>query len=191
MIKAIIFDCFGVLSEDAWMVFNNTYRGQQDIFQAAHQLNEKSDLGLITEDELYHQLAELLKRPYEEIKKSFTSEQKNTDILSYIPELKQKYKVAMLSNVNRGFMEHFFSQDEKDLFDIMSLSGEIGVAKPDSRAFIFVAQKLGVPVDECVMIDDRQYNVDGAIKAGMKGILYRDFEQLKAELEPMLADSNN
>ncbi len=188
MIKAVIFDCFGVLSEDAWMVFNNTYNGQQDIFQAAHQLNEKSDLGLITENELYQSLADLLGRPFEDVKKSFTSEQKNTDILNYIPQLKQNYKIGMLSNVNRGFMDHFFSQDEKDLFDVMALSGEIGVAKPDVRAFIYVAEKLGVAVDESVMIDDRQYNVDGAIKAGMRGILYRDFDRLKSDLENILSN---
>jgi HAD superfamily hydrolase (TIGR01509 family) len=186
MIKAIIFDCFGVLSEDAWMVFNNTYRGQQDIFQAAHELNEKSDLGLITEDELYHNLADLLDRPFEDIKKSFTSEQKNTDILNYIPQLKRHYKIGMLSNVNRGFMDHFFTQEEKDLFDVMVLSGEIGVAKPDTRAFVYTVEKMGVAIDESVMVDDRQYNVDGAMRAGMNGILYRDFEQLKKDLNSIL-----
>ena len=191
MIRAIVFDCFGVLTEDAWLAFNTKYQGT-DTYKKAHELNDKSDLGLITDKVLYTGLAELLGKTPEQVERIFTSEQKHIELFDYIKkELKPKYRIGMLSNVNRGFMEAFLTGDEKSLFDGMVLSGEIGIAKPDIRAYQTVCQKLGVETSEAIMIDDREYNVDGAIDSGMKAILYKDFDQLKFELEKLLANPDN
>jgi len=37
-------------------------------------------------------------------------------------------------------------------------------------------------VDECLFIDDKPENVQAAIQHGWQGIVYRDFDDLRAQL---------
>ena len=70
-----------------------------------------------------------------------------------------------------------------DLVDAAVLSGEAGVRKPDAEAYLLVAQRLGVPPGECVVVDDLPANVRGAAAAGMTGVLHRTVAATVAELE--------
>jgi HAD superfamily hydrolase (TIGR01509 family) len=74
------------------------------------------------------------------------------------------------------------------LFDVVVVSGEVGFAKPDREIYHHTADLLEVEPAECVFIDDRQAYVSGAEQAGMQAILYQDFEQMKTELEKILAN---
>ena len=47
-----------------------------------------------------------------------------------------------------------------------------GILKPDARAYQQVADALGVPLAECVFVDDQQRNVEGALKAGMQAVQF-------------------
>lgn len=59
-----------------------------------------------------------------------------------------------------------------ELIDVVCTSEGIGVQKPDRRAFETLADRLGVPADECVFIGDHpEHDVAGAIAAGMRGVL--------------------
>ncbi|PLS81529.1 haloacid dehalogenase, partial [Candidatus Saccharibacteria bacterium] len=84
-------------------------------------------------------------------------------LLSFIKaELKPTFKVALLSNVGRGWLDDFFTKEDlHDLFDAVVLSSEIGIIKPDERAYVIAADRLGLPPDECIMIDDRLDNCHG------------------------------
>ena len=70
------------------------------------------------------------------------------------------------------------------------LSSDVGAIKPSPEAFYITAEKLGVRPEECVMIDDRKDNVDGAIAAGMQAIWYKTNEQCIAELGEILGQKN-
>jgi hypothetical protein len=51
MIRAIIFDCFGVLTTDAWLPFKNKYFAQNEVLMArASELNKQSDAGNVWND---------------------------------------------------------------------------------------------------------------------------------------------
>lgn len=189
MIKALIFDCFGVLAEDGWAALKRRYMHHQGLEQAAYELIQQSDLGLLGEAELFKKLSELLKAPESAVSQTLTSEQKNDDMFRHIEaNLVGKYKVAMLSNVNKGFMEKFLTEHEKSLFDAMLLSGEMGIAKPDPRAFMAAAKAVDTPHDHCLMIDDNDYNCLAARKIGMNSILYKDYKQFLGELETLLTN---
>lgn len=41
---------------------------------------------------------------------------------------------------------------------------------------------------ECVFIDDREENVQGAINVGMQGIVFKTYEQASNELKQILAE---
>lgn len=55
--------------------------------------------------------------------------------------------------------------------DIVVVSGDVGVHKPDPELFIYTAEKLGLKSEECVYVGDHPINdIKGALDAGMKAI---------------------
>lgn len=72
------------------------------------------------------------------------------------------------------------------LADLVLLSGETGLRKPDPAAFVDAAARLGVPPGECVHVDDLPVNVRGAVAAGLVGVLHRSRAETVAELEALL-----
>ena len=57
-----------------------------------------------------------------------------------------------------------------------------GVRKPDVRAYLGPAETLGRDPSDLIFVDDRQKNIDGAIDAGLQGVLFEGAEALEAAL---------
>jgi putative hydrolase of the HAD superfamily len=73
--------------------------------------------------------------------------------------------------------------DPGELFDVMVISGEVGLNKPEPAIFRLGAEKLGVALAECVFVDDLRENCEGAEAVGMTAILHRGAEETLPELE--------
>ncbi|MCU1691598.1 MAG: hypothetical protein JWM64_689 [Frankiales bacterium] len=71
------------------------------------------------------------------------------------------------------------------LADLVLLSGETGLRKPDPEAFAGAAARLGVSPAECVHVDDLPANVRGAVAAGLVGVLHRTRAATVTELEAL------
>lgn len=69
--------------------------------------------------------------------------------------------------------------------DAVVLSGEVGVEKPEKAAFQAVADAIGLPLEECTMIDDDILNVRGAVEAGLVGILHTAFDRTVVEIQSL------
>lgn len=55
--------------------------------------------------------------------------------------------------------------------DIVVVSGDVGVHKPDPALFKYTADKLGLKTGECVYVGDHPVNdIQGALESGMKAI---------------------
>ena len=76
--------------------------------------------------------------------------------------------------------------DIDELFDAVVISGEVGLHKPEPEIFHLGAQRLGVPPEECVFVDDLRENCEGAEAVGMTAILHRGAEGTLPELERLL-----
>lgn len=61
-----------------------------------------------------------------------------------------------------------------ELFDVVVISGDVGLHKPLPEIYLLAAERLGVPVETCVFVDDLRENVEGAERVGMTGVLHRD-----------------
>ena len=61
------------------------------------------------------------------------------------------------------------------------------LVKPDREIYEYLLKKYDLEAQECVFLDDRLENVEGARKVGMKGILFENYEQAWAELEEMIS----
>jgi putative hydrolase of the HAD superfamily len=59
-----------------------------------------------------------------------------------------------------------------ELFDIVVISAEVGMRKPEPRIFRHAAQLLGLEPVECIFIDDIAANVEAAEHVGFTGVLH-------------------
>ncbi len=58
----------------------------------------------------------------------------------------------------------------------------MGLVKPDERIYNLILEKLTLEAKECVFIDDRKVNVEGAERVGIKTILFQNVKQLRKKL---------
>lgn len=187
MIKAIIFDCFGVVRDDPSKVTYEFFGGDwEKDKEELLELFYKSDKGYIKSTAPF--VAERLGIDVDVWRNALqTASGINEELLKYILELKKTYKVAMLSNVGPGGLERWFDAGFLDIyFEVQVASGDIGFAKPEPEAYEIAADRLGVRLDECVFTDDRPGYVEGAQAVGMKTILFTSTEQFKKELTKIL-----
>lgn len=191
VVKAIIFDLFGVLVLPGYTTLLNKF---PHLTQDINRLVSENDFGTLSRRQFYESMAELTNISVETVKSYYRNDySKDEDAINWVKELRKsgKYKLGMLSNVGHGWVEDFFSEQELvELFDEVILSSDVGLAKPAPRIFDITAERLGLPPVECVMFDDKLSNIDGANTAGMNGILYHSLKQAKLDLAKLL-DRNN
>ena len=189
MIKAIIFDCFGVLvtdSLDAIINSNDLSEIQRDEIKSYVTAANK---GSISVAEYRSEVANILNMEHKDLNSAIKNgEIKDENLLEYIRELKKEYKIGLLSNVTSmdSLKSRFAENELEDNFDVVVASGQIGYAKPEAEAYEITVDKLGVFLSECVMIDDREEYVNAAVGIGMKGIVYTGMNDLKKELKDIL-----
>ena len=188
MIKAIIFDCFGVFYTDPVLAYIRDPSSPKDLAEALHNLEEQAAHGRISKQDFIKQSAELLGLSENEVDSLFfRGYDRNNELIAYAQALRKRYKLALLSNIGSDMMDGFFTKQEQgEFFNVALLSGSTGYAKPDHEIFQLVCSQLGVEPTEAVMVDDVEGNCKGAANVGMQAIQYQSFEQMKRELEGLL-----
>jgi 2-haloacid dehalogenase len=68
------------------------------------------------------------------------------------------------------------------LFEDVVVSGEEELAKPDPRIFEALAARTGLPLADCVFVDDKPENVAAAAALGMDGIVFTHDGSLRPQL---------
>lgn len=99
-------------------------------------------------------------------------------------ELVGRYTLAVLSNMSGGSAAEMLGE-YAHMFGTVILSGDMGVSKPDERAFLEAARRLGEFPSDCVMIDDSQTNCVGAERAGMRAVYFQGVEELSEALKAL------
>ncbi|QQS20291.1 HAD family phosphatase [Candidatus Saccharibacteria bacterium] len=194
MIKAILFDCFGVVLTDALQQIRaDLERVDPEGAKEVAGLVAANNRGLLHPAESNERIAHILGLSTEEFRgRVAEGEVRNEQLLSYILKLRKTYLTAMLSNIAGSSLRRRFPDNELNIyFDKIVASGDIGYAKPEPEAYEFAIQALGVLPSECVFIDDRDHFCSAAQAHGMKAIVYTDFAQFKHELEHILANTKD
>lgn len=195
----LIFDCGKVLFFfDPKTIIRHFFDGSEEdaalIEQAVFTFERwgKLDTGEIDEKGL----AELAK-PYLPERLYNIAEMITRNWFHAMPEIKGmreligKYKaeghrIYLLSNISLGFAAHYREVPEIaslfSLFDGLVFSAELRMIKPDRRIFEYVLEKYELDRKDTVFIDDAAKNIEGAEKAGIRGILFTDAEALVSEL---------
>jgi len=89
-------------------------------------------------------------------------------------------RTALLSN---SWGNQYDRSDWHEMFDVVVISGEVGMRKPEPGIFELALKRIGLPAEECVFIDDMAHNIVAAEQAGLVGIVHRTFDETAAELE--------
>ena len=97
------------------------------------------------------------------------------------------YATAILSNDPGGpGADPIRSWDQAGYVDTVVLSGEVGVDKPDPEIFAITAERLEVPVNDCILVDDSILNIKGAVECGLIGVYYQQFDRAIVEITGLL-----
>jgi epoxide hydrolase-like predicted phosphatase len=105
-------------------------------------------------------------------------------MLGVVARVKQAgLRTAVLSN---SWANEYPRQGWDELFDAVVISGEVGMRKPERRIYEHLLQRIGLPAEQCVFVDDLPGNVTAAVEVGMVGVVHRSFEQTVLELEVLL-----
>ncbi|MFG2867292.1 HAD family hydrolase [Streptomyces sp. NPDC048338] len=99
----------------------------------------------------------------------------NDELIGYVRGLRGSCRLGILSNSFVGARERetaLYRFDE--LVEQIVYSHEIGIGKPDLRAFEAACVSLDVRPEHCLFVDDVAVNVEAARAAGMQGHLFED-----------------
>jgi putative hydrolase of the HAD superfamily len=118
----------------------------------------------------------------------FEALQPNLEMIELMRELKAGGKrMAMLTNNVREWeplWRPMLPVDE--IFETVVDSGFVGCRKPEAEIYELTLERLGLPAEACLFIDDLLPNIVGAREAGMTAVHFRDNEQAIAEIRAAL-----
>jgi epoxide hydrolase-like predicted phosphatase len=122
----------------------------------------------------------------EELLKRFVEAERlvNHDMVGLIKRLHGRYTLGIISNTVPGMMERLRRLlDFVDLFDIVVGSGDVGIAKPDTRIFHHAMKLAKVEPEQAVFTDDRSDFAEVAQRIGMHGFHFTGYERFVKDLQ--------
>lgn len=206
-VEAIVSDFGGVLTTpliQSFMAFQNeTGISTENLGKAMQAATEadgenplfKLERGDITEAAFLERLADDLEpllghRPqmhrFKEI--YFEALDPNPRMIELMRELKAEgYRMAMLTNNVREWEPLWRSMLPVDeIFETVVDSGFVGCRKPEAKIYELTLERIGLPAESCLFVDDVAVNCEGARKAGLRAVHFQDNEQAIAEIRAAL-----
>ena len=119
----------------------------------------------------------------------FEALEPNAPMIELMRELKDSgYRMAMLTNNVREWEPWWRPMLPVDeIFETVVDSGFVGCRKPESKIYEIVLDRISLPAESCLFVDDVKVNCEGAEKAGMTAVHFQDTDQAIGEIRQMLA----
>jgi putative hydrolase of the HAD superfamily len=111
---------------------------------------------------------------------------------AYCDPMHAAVQAARGAGLRTGLLSNSWGMDDyprhlfPGLFDVVVISAEVGMRKPEQRIFRHTVGLLGLTPEECVFIDDLEVNVTAAEEAGMTAVLHTDPAATVARLSEIL-----
>lgn len=196
MIKNVVFDIGNVLVSYRWRALMDDLgfsKDLQEVFAEKVFGNPfwiELDRGVLDEKNVIAKIREENSQYGDEYDK----------IWEHIDQLVEPYDYAvnMIDTLKvRGFRVYLLSNYPVSMFELHTRCGRfpfldkvdgkvvsayVKLVKPDREIYEYLLKKYDLKAEECVFLDDRPENVEGAFKVGMEGILFENYEQAWAEL---------
>lgn len=172
--KAVILDMYGVILKETGDGFvpyvQQTFPNlkPEDIWTPW----DKADVGEISSLEVFEAIG--YKGDLEKIEKEYldTIEIDKT-FFEFASLITKTHKLALISNDSSRWSKYLRDKFDIDkYFDVISVSGDLKIKKPDKRIFQLTLEKLGCAASECIYVYDRRYNLEAAWSLGIDTILF-------------------
>lgn len=176
----------GIDLQDLLKVALGAYSGQRDDLVTAFEK------GTISEEDFSSKFAARLKEetgkevaPEGIVDRLFASLGLEEDMIGAVIKARDNgYKTALLSN---SWGLGMYPRDRFEaMFDVVVISGEVSMRKPDAEIFHLTTEKLGVEAKRSIFVDDHPGHLAAAERLGMRTVLHRTPAQTLAELKPLL-----
>jgi HAD superfamily hydrolase (TIGR01549 family) len=198
VIGAVVFDIGGVLEHTP--PTGHTQRWEQALGLAAGELDRRMGdvwrdrrLGTVSEAEVVAAVGGRLRLTAEQVEEFMAGVWEeylgtaNTELIAWFAALRPRFRTGILSNSFVGARER---EEQRygfgALADVLVYSHEVGIAKPDPAVYRLVCERLAVPPEQTVFLDDKAVSVEAARAVGMTGVRFRDNAQAIADLEAVL-----
>lgn len=182
-IKAFIFDLDGVITDTAELHYQAWKKmAEQEGFKFSREINEKlrgvsrrASLeiildGRVLEEEQIEALMARKNDDYKALLENITSK----DILDGVEDLLQALKSRgikiALASASRNARPILTKLGILDLFDAIGDGNSVVRAKPAPDVFVHAAGQVGVDVKHCLVVEDAEAGIKGAVDCGMKSI---------------------
>ena len=183
-----IFESFSAFCENEGLTTDhvrNAFRSDE----AGRQLLFDLELGKLDEPEFETRFAELLGLKPERadglIDRLFGGMKPDRDMeMAVVMAKRQGIKTGLISNSwgsNRYELDRF-----PELFDGWVISGEEGMRKPDPAIYALGAERIGLPPEDCVFVDDLPGNLKPARAMGMATVHHTSAGETIPQLEQLL-----
>ncbi len=197
-IQAIIFDFGGVLvrmadttSRRRWAERLGVPLGELEAMVFESEISRRAMVGLAPEIAIWQGIAQrfgLNDAAMAQCERDFWhGEQLDGELVALLHNARPHYRTAILSNAwsdaRTAFTQKFRLHEAVDL---MVLSAEEGIAKPDPRIYERTLQRLNVRPEEAIFVDDLAENVAAALALGIHALQYRNTPQTIAHVRALL-----
>jgi len=114
----------------------------------------------------------------------------NDRLIDYMRQLRERgYKMAICTNNVREWEPLWRAKLPVDeIFEVVVDSAFVGTRKPEARIYALTLERLGVPADAALLIDDIEPNCNAARELGLHAVWFRSTEQAIEDTEAALAD---
>jgi epoxide hydrolase-like predicted phosphatase len=110
------------------------------------------------------------------------------DLLAFMRSVRPRIKTGLISNAWSGLRDMLHTTVPiADAFDVLVISSEEKITKPDPRIYQRALERLAVRADEAVFLDDVKVNIDACNALGLHGVHFQSSEQAQRDLRALLA----
>lgn len=197
-IKAVYFDLGGVIVRTEFQSprehlaerVGMTYEELVEIVFESKSAREAS-IGKISEEDLWKNVTRALRLPLKEKdavhKEFFDGDIIDRELIAFIRSLRPRYKTGLISNAWDGLRETLHTRVPiADAFDVIVISAEEKIVKPDPRIYLSTLERLEVKAEEAIFLDDFSENIDAANALGLIGVHFRSTAQAQRDMRALL-----
>jgi epoxide hydrolase-like predicted phosphatase len=193
--RGLLVDFGGVLTTDIWRSFDvfctseGLERGRvKEMFRRdgeALALLRRLERGAVSDDDFERDFGEMLGvEPPGLIERLFAGLAPDEEMIAAVERVRGSgIPTGLISN---SWGTGIYERAPMEIFDATVISGDVGLHKPQPEIYRLGAERIGVPPEECVFVDDLRENIAGAEAVGMTGLLHRETEATIQELERLL-----